>query len=173
VLSNLTAITEILPQGYLLTRFSRTQAAEKSIRQDLSDIARLSLQQYYNQLPGQTIHLGQVSYSPPNSVPLNDKADFFKYAFLDGRRIYASGHSRHSSLGSSLIKYMHLVKQKPCCGLVTSIFTHQQSGQTTLFAQVSWMQYEWISPLKDHIWDNMYIICFITLYSNSYCLEQS
>ena len=158
-------ITEILPQGYLLTRISRIQAPEKGIRQDLSDIARLGLVQYYNQQQSQVVHLSQERNPPPNSVPLNNKADFFKYAFLDGRRIYASASSRHSSLGSSLIKYMHLVERKPCCGLVTSIFTHNQNRQTTLFAQVSWMQYEWISPLKHHIWDDMYIISFYhTLY---------
>jgi hypothetical protein len=153
-------ISEILPQGYLLTRFSRTQAPEKSIRQDLSDIARIGLKQYYNQQPGQMVHLSQESNPPPNSVPLNNKANFFKYAFLDGRRIYASAHSRHSSLGSSLIKYMHLIKNNPCCGLVTLIFNHNQSGQTTLFAQVSWMQYDWSTPLKHYIWDSMYISFF-------------
>jgi hypothetical protein len=153
-------ITEILPQGYLLTRFSRTQAPEKGIHQNLSDIARLGLVKYYNQQPSQRVHLSQNYNPPPNSIPLNDKADFFKYAFLDGRQIYASTSSRHSSLGSSLIKYMHLVERKPCCGLVTSIFAHTQNKQTTLFAQVSWMQYEWISPLGHHIWDDMYTISF-------------
>jgi hypothetical protein len=121
-----------------------------SYQGDLSDGARLALYNYYNS------ECKRVRYdlerhhnrTTPCHV-LNDTAQFYEYALLDGRRITPSTQSQRENAGSYIISYVW--KNESHAGEVVTIFHHKQVGvlDESLFAEVKWMKNLPVSPLAD------------------------
>ncbi|KAJ7198131.1 hypothetical protein GGX14DRAFT_339046, partial [Mycena pura] len=133
----------------------RVRLGTKVDSKALSDKVRLELFNHYNRdRSAPRVHWpGEVG--PPETKPLGSHADFYSSAFLDGRRIVSSSHSRGKKEGSSLIQveYGHHEK-KAFGGRVNQIFFHRQTGpdnllDTCTFAVVDWMLVHNETPLEN------------------------
>jgi hypothetical protein len=148
----LTKIAEIQPLGYTLIRYSRiAESKEKPIEQQLDNYQRIGLCKYYNK-QGMQVHLKLQNTPSEQSQVLCDHAQFFSFAFLDSCKVYAFTKSRKLSIGSSLVKYMHLVNDETWVGVVLNIFKHQQGSNGRLFAEMRWMKALNVTPIAGDPW---------------------
>jgi hypothetical protein len=107
----------------------------------LTDWQYAGLRDYYQAILDHPVHFRLEQNPPANSSPLIQQANFYSFAFLDGRKIPAFDLSKQASPASSLIKYIHLHEgSQTCGGVVLQIFKHVQDDQSTLFAEVKWMK---------------------------------
>ncbi|GBE87456.1 hypothetical protein SCP_1101320 [Sparassis crispa] len=122
-----------------------------SVAPQLSDKAHLGLFVYYNQNM-QRVHY-PTDHNPPSSTRLlQETAQFYDWALLDGRRITATSRTQQESAHSSIVKVLYAGKAYG--GEVVCIFHHSQReiAEERLFAEFQWMKPLNLSPVQDDPW---------------------
>jgi len=127
---------------------------------DLSDGARSALYNYYNS-EHKRVRYDLERHHDRGTIChiMNDTAQFYEYALLDGRRITPSTRSQRDNAGSYIVKYVW--RNETHAGEVVSIFHHKQSGihEESLFAEIKWMKNLPISPLAHgDPWEDLYVV---------------
>jgi hypothetical protein len=107
---------------------------------------------YYNAGTVQRVHYALDRKPPRTSQMLNQRAQFYEYALLDGRRIVPASRTRRKHAGSSLVKVIW--NGKMCVGIVDNIFRHTQRSfeDDQLWAEMRWMKLRDESPVVDDPW---------------------
>jgi hypothetical protein len=123
-----------------------------STSEKLSNHVQRALHDYYNYNGDKRVHYALDREPPRGSYELNQKAQFYEYALLGGRRIVPSTRSRRKNAGSSLVKVIW--ENRSYAGIVDRIFRHHQRGIDVddLWAEMRWMVRRDESPVEDDIW---------------------
>jgi hypothetical protein len=105
-----------------------------------------------------------LDWNPPHGThTLTQKAQFYEYALLDGRRIVPASRTRRKHAGSSLVKVMW--GEKTYTGIVDNIFQHVQQGilEETLWEEIRWMKYRDETPVDGDPWSELYVLLLFSL----------
>jgi len=118
----------------------------------MSNHVQHALFSYYNSHGESRVHYALDRNPSRGSYVLNQKAQFYEYALLGGRRIVPSTRSRRKNAGSSLVKVVW--DNRSYAGIVDRIFRHHQRGidAEDLWAEMRWMVRRDGSPVEDDIW---------------------
>lgn len=123
----------------------------------LSGPCRAALYEHYNAtIPQVHYPLEELNLElQQKTTTLSNRAQFYEWATLDGRRITPASRSRRGSAGSSLVQVIY--NGDTYAGEVHNIFHHLQPkiDDDTLWAEVAWMKTSDYTPLQEHIWEDL------------------
>lgn len=117
----------------------------------------LDLLRFYNAEGVNQVCLALERHPPVGSVTLSERARFYQYVTLNGRRITPLSRSLRSSAGSSIIRA--LFNGAKFAGELLSVFDHLQPGfaAPSLFGHVRWMRKIEDCPLEENVWVNLQV----------------
>ncbi|KAI0054975.1 hypothetical protein BV25DRAFT_323575 [Artomyces pyxidatus] len=120
----------------------------------LSDSSRAALYQRYNS-EKQRVYYNTDTRRPATGVFLNNRAQFYSYVLVDGRRITPVHEAKAQRPSAAIVKVM--INGNMYGGVVMRVFQHEQKGlrageESTIYAEMKWMKRQMLSPVVDDPW---------------------